>query len=126
MYKQDNRPKNKRTHTDWLRNQLWQDIFLVVLRNGRDDGRQRRLVAQAMLFCHLTPEFVEVDIPLGLRWVFLRFIFLYQSIRNIRARPHKSFIFWWQLGILRLDRWRGGHGRGCHNGWLPRANAEVG
>lgn len=107
--------KTRRRHTDGLRNQLGKDIFLVMLRDSRDNGRQWGLCSQGMLFGDLTPQFVEVDISLGFLGIALRFIFLDEGIRNIGASSHKTFILRGKFGIfLRLGKWRHSHCSGRH------------
>lgn len=116
----------QRRHTDWLRNQLRENIFLVVFRNSRDDGCQRRLAAQDVLFRDLTAQLIEVDILPRFRRILLRLIILDQSICDIRARPHIPFIFRWKLeALLRFGGWRGCHRESCHGGRLPRVDRGV-
>lgn len=84
--------ERSRAHTDRLCNQLRKNVFLVMLRNRSDDCCERGLVGEDMLLGNRRPELVEVDIFLWFRRIHLRFIFLNQSICNIRASSHVSFI----------------------------------
>ena len=52
--------------TNRLRDQLWQDIFLVVLRHCRDNGRQWWRAGQAVLPREGSPQLVKIEILLGL------------------------------------------------------------
>lgn len=52
--------------TNRLRNQLWQDIFLVVLRYCRDNGCQWWRAGQAVLPRKGSPQLVKIEILLGL------------------------------------------------------------
>ena len=68
-----------------------------------------------MLLGNSGPELVQIDIFLRLRRIHLRFIFLDQSIRNIRTSSHVSFILRWELFVLLgFGRWRHRHRHGRH------------
>lgn len=86
--------------TNRLRNQLWQDVFLVVLRHCRDNGRQWRGTGQAVLLRKGSAQLVEIEIFLGLVRVSVRLIVLNESICNVGACSHESLVLWDVLCVL--------------------------
>lgn len=110
-------------HTYRFRNQLWENVFLIMFWDSRDNGCQWRLGAQTVLFRYLTPQFVQIDILLGLRGVSLGFIFLDKRVGNIRASSHISFVLGGQLcvllGFVQLLGGQRSHGLCRHNGDMP-------
>lgn len=101
-----------------FRNQLRQDIFLVVLRHGGDYGGQWRLRRKVVLLCDLAAQSIEIDVTLRFLWVVLGFVVLHQSTGDVRACSHESFIFWGELDIFRelVLRSMLCHGRCSHTG----------
>ena len=68
-----------------------------MLRNGGDDGGQRRLGAETMSLCNLAPQAVEIEIFLGGRAIVLLlfFIILNEGAGNVRAGAHEALILRW-------------------------------
>lgn len=86
--------------TDRLRDQLWQDVFFVVLRYCRNNCRQWRGTGQAVLLRKGSPQLVEIEILLGLGRVPVRLIVLNESICNVGACSHESLVLWDVLCVL--------------------------
>ena len=78
-----------------LRDQLGQDVFLVVLGHGGDDGCERWLAGEEMLSRHISSKCVEVDVFLLLGTVESLLVLVDESFGNVGACSHLSFIFWW-------------------------------
>lgn len=111
--------------TNRLRNQLWQDIFFVMLRDCRDNSRQWRRAGQAVLLRKGSPQLVEVEILLGLGRVSVGLIILNESICNVGARSHESLVLWYVLCVLLGGPFNflRGHSHGSHgeeNNTAPR------
>lgn len=69
--------------TDRFRDQLRQDVFLVMLWNRSDDGRKGWHVGELMLLGHFCSQAVEIDILLRHRCILLGFVFLDQETGNV-------------------------------------------
>lgn len=108
-------------HTNGLRNQFWENIFLIMLRNCSNDCGQRWLCGQRMLFGYLTPQLVEIDVFLGLHRVSTGLILLDENVRNIRASAQEPLIFREQFAPLCQGLWL--HHR--HRGSRHRENIRV-
>ena len=97
------------TLTYWLGHQPRQDVLLVVLRYGSNNGRQRRDIVQLVLPRELGPQRVEVQIPLGLGGILGRLVLLDEGIGNVGAAAQETFRLGREVGAL-LAR-GGGHRR---------------
>lgn len=91
---------NPGRRSDWLRNKLRYDVFLVVLRYRCNDRGQRWLIAEAVLLCHLSSQAVEVDVLLQFGLAILRLEILDESIGDIGAGSQISFVLGRQLLVL--------------------------
>ena len=89
-----------------------------MFRHGSNNGREWRLVPQAVLPRNLTPQLVEIDILVGLGRIDLALIVLDEDIGDIRTGSHVSFILGGQLGLFGPGGGRHGHGHGGHGGRL--------
>lgn len=112
--------------TDWLRNQLRQDIFLIVFRHSGNDSCQWRLGCEGVLLRDHAPQLVEIDVLPRRRDVSLRLIFLNECICNVGACSHVSLVLRDQLVVLlrRLLIDRRGHGHGGHGAEVSPRNGD--
>lgn len=91
-----------------------------MLWDSRDNGCQRRLGAQPVLFRYLTPQLIEIDILLRPRGVSLGLKFLDKRVCNIRTGSHIPFILGGKLcvflGFVQLRGGQRSQGLRCHDG----------
>lgn len=98
---------------DGFGDQFGEDIFLVMLGYGGDDGGQRGLGAETVPFGDLSAQAVEIEVFFrsGGILLLLLFIVLDEGAGDVGAGAHEALIFWWELevfGRLALGwRWDG-------------------
>ena len=89
--------------TDRLCDQLVQNVFLVMFRDGSDNGGQGRYIGKLVLLGQLGSQRVEVNISGGLA-VLGRLMVFNQGVGNIGTASKESLALSCKVGTLLLRR----------------------
>lgn len=83
--------------TDWLGDQPWQNVLLVVLWHGGDDGGEWRYIVDPVLLCKLGADGVEVDVLSGTCRVLGGLMVFYQGAGDVCAAPEEALVLWGEV-----------------------------
>lgn len=109
----DSNDCNSRRRPNRLRDELRQNILLVMLGNRGDDGGQGRNVHELVLLGELVAQRVEVDVA-GRATGLGCFMVFDEGVGDVGATSQEALALWCQVGLLLgVDR-DGGHGGGRH------------